>query len=95
MSVKMAVFAPIPSASDRIATIANSGLLRSPRTAKRRSFRASVIAGLDVHPAAKVYLRRYLNGEKSVGFMNTDSTLVTIGPSTCDSAATFFHSGSA
>jgi hypothetical protein len=36
-SVKIAVFAPIPSASERIATIANSGLRRSPRTARRRS----------------------------------------------------------
>ena len=27
--------------------------------------------------------------------MNTDTTLLTIGPLTCDSADTFFHSGSA
>src|SRR4051812_28551716 len=33
----MAVFAPIPSASERMATVANSGLRRSPRRARRRS----------------------------------------------------------
>ena len=27
--------------------------------------------------------------------MNTDTTPLTMRPSTCDSAATFFHSGSA
>src|SRR5262245_43350161 len=37
MSVKIAVLAPIPSASERIATAANSGLRRRPRTARRRS----------------------------------------------------------
>ena len=37
MSVKIAVFAPMPSASDRIATVANNGLRRSPRKANRKS----------------------------------------------------------
>ena len=37
ISVKIAVLAPMPSASDRMATVANSGLRRSPRSARRRS----------------------------------------------------------
>ena len=36
-SAKIAVFAPMPSASDRIATAANPGLSRSRRAAYRRS----------------------------------------------------------
>src|SRR3954451_10832061 len=36
-SVKMAVLAPMPSASDRMATIENSGLRRRPRSARRKS----------------------------------------------------------
>src|SRR6476660_3126687 len=47
MSVKMAVLAPMPRARDRIATSANSGLRRSPRTARRRSARMEVIGALD------------------------------------------------
>src|SRR3954471_3565136 len=47
MSVKIAVFAPIPSASDRIATVAKSGLRRRPRTAKRRSDQAVLICDFD------------------------------------------------
>src|SRR4051812_17765015 len=43
----MAVFAPMPRASDRIATIENNGLRNSPRTAKRTSLKGSVIALLD------------------------------------------------
>ena len=34
---KIAVFAPIPSASERIATADTIGVARSARTAKRRS----------------------------------------------------------
>src|SRR5262245_53133460 len=37
ISVKMAVLAPMPRASERIATAAKSGLRRSPRIARRRS----------------------------------------------------------
>src|SRR5215210_953146 len=43
----MAVFAPIPSDNDRMATVANSGLRRSPRKAYRRSAKISVIGRLD------------------------------------------------
>src|SRR4029079_15149033 len=43
MRVKMAVLAPMPSASDRIATVANSGLRRSPRAARRRSAQVVVM----------------------------------------------------
>src|SRR6185503_11800421 len=43
----MAVLAPIPRASDRIATIENNGLRTSPRTANLRSLNARVIPGLD------------------------------------------------
>ena len=38
INVKMAVLAPMPSASDRIATHAKTGLLRSVRTASRMSW---------------------------------------------------------
>src|SRR3954471_21511259 len=55
ISVKMAVFAPIPSASDRIATTANSGLRRRPRSANRRSEKVA-IPGLDGLGSALVYL---------------------------------------
>src|SRR4051812_29933810 len=41
----MAVFAPIPSASDRIATMANSGVRRNPRIARRRADKAEVMRG--------------------------------------------------
>ena len=37
ISVKMAVFAPIPKAKERMATVAKSGLLRIARRAYRRS----------------------------------------------------------
>ena len=37
MSVNIAVLAPMPRASDRIATVAKRGLRRSPRMASRRS----------------------------------------------------------
>src|SRR5215203_1191092 len=47
INVKMAVFAPIPSDSDRMATVANRGLRRSPRKAYRRSAKISVIGRLD------------------------------------------------
>src|SRR4029077_18790583 len=43
ISVKMAVLAPMPRASDRIATAANSGLRRSPRIARRKSDNELVI----------------------------------------------------
>ncbi len=44
--VKIAVLAPIPRASDRMATMAKSGLRRSPRSARRRSD-AAFISCLD------------------------------------------------
>src|SRR5436190_14327401 len=44
ISVNMAVFAPFPRASDRIATVAKSGLRRRPRKARRTSDRLEVIA---------------------------------------------------
>src|SRR5688572_1608119 len=43
ISVNIAVLAPIPNASDRIATIEKRGLRRSPRTASRRSENDGVI----------------------------------------------------
>jgi hypothetical protein len=56
-------------------------------------------------PVKKMYAHRrvdrvteppitYLIGEKSVGSMNTDSTLLTILPLASDSFCTFCHSGS-
>src|SRR3954447_1281647 len=47
MSVKMAVLAPMPRASDRMATIENNGLRKSPRTANRTSLNGRVIPLLD------------------------------------------------
>src|SRR5947207_12166803 len=46
ISVKIAVFAPIPSASESVATMANSGLRRRPRMARRKSPVEAVIAAL-------------------------------------------------
>ena len=43
ISVKIAVLAPIPRASDKMATAANSGLRRRPRRARRRSGHKEVI----------------------------------------------------
>src|SRR5947208_2646111 len=54
MSVKIAVVAPMPRASDRIATVANSGLRRSPRIARRRSDKELVIRCFDGRRAAGV-----------------------------------------
>ena len=42
----MALFAPIPNASERIATLANSGLRRRPRIAYRRSAQKVLIGRL-------------------------------------------------
>src|SRR5712691_4546974 len=47
MRVKIAVLAPMPSASDRIATMENRGLRKSPRTANRMSLIARIIRRLD------------------------------------------------
>ena len=58
MSVKMAEFAPMPSASDRIATIVKSGLRRSPRKAKRRSRGGCSSPYLDGNGPRTVYGRR-------------------------------------
>ena len=44
ISVKMAEFAPMPRASDRMATVVNRGLRRRPRTARRRSPRVCMVA---------------------------------------------------
>ena len=43
ISVKIAVFAPIPSASDRMATAAKSGLRPSPRNARRTSLKKAML----------------------------------------------------
>jgi hypothetical protein len=56
MSVKMALLAPIPSARDRIATIANSGLRRRPRMAYRRSAQAVLMCTLTEATPAKLTL---------------------------------------
>src|SRR5512132_3946689 len=50
----MAVFAPIPSARDRIATEAKSGLRRKPRTARRTSDRELFMLVFDGIRAGKV-----------------------------------------
>jgi len=42
--VKIAVLAPMPRASERIATLAKSGLRRSPRSASRMSLRAVIVS---------------------------------------------------
>src|SRR5258705_1661807 len=47
MSVKIAVLAPIPRASDRMATVEKRGLRRRPRRAKRRSGSSVVIPCFD------------------------------------------------
>src|SRR6516162_1534570 len=57
ISVKIAVFAPMPSASDRIATMEKRGLRRSPRTANRMSLKTRVIGGLDGAPPPRVGVR--------------------------------------
>src|SRR5215217_720325 len=59
MRVKMAVFAPIPSANERIATVEKTGLRRSPRNANRRSEMKDVMRVLDGARRVGVYLSRY------------------------------------
>jgi hypothetical protein len=51
------VLAPMPRASDRIATVANSGLRRSPRIARRRSDSELVTWCLDGLMTVKVGAR--------------------------------------
>jgi hypothetical protein len=41
--LKMAVFAPMPSASDSTATAVNAGLLPSIRAANRKSFSSVIV----------------------------------------------------
>src|SRR6185436_18969626 len=55
MRVKIAVLAPIPSASDRIATIEKTGLRSRPRTARRKSDEVALIETLDAAGRWMVY----------------------------------------
>ena len=47
MSEKMAVLAPMPSASDKAATIETMGVARSERTARRTSCMTGSVPGAD------------------------------------------------
>src|SRR5687767_12284202 len=62
ISVKIAVFAPMPSARERIATMANSGLRSRPRTARRRSLIGAVIGQLDGRDQRRVGRRSAQRG---------------------------------
>src|SRR6185436_14073366 len=55
MRVKIAVLAPMPSASDRIATIEKTGLRNRPRTARRKSDEVALIEALDAATGWMVY----------------------------------------
>ena len=52
MRVKIAVLAPMPSASDRMATMEKSGLRTRPRSASRKSWAGSVMGGWTVPAGA-------------------------------------------
>src|SRR5689334_4578322 len=64
MSVKIAVFAPMPSASERMATAANRGLRRRPRSARRKSEAELVMLLFDGMDPPKVCPLTPQNGQR-------------------------------
>src|SRR5881296_611832 len=85
----MAVLAPMPSASDRIATVAKRGLRRSPRRARRTSASSVDMLHLDgrahwIVAVSVVSVRQEAVTETHSYFASapTDSVTCTTAPST-------------
>src|SRR4051794_28242082 len=83
-SVKMAVLAPMPSASDRMATIENSGLRRRPRSARRKSPR-TVLMVFGLTGGRGEWLLSGFSGSRVLGFSGSQvlRVLRVLGFSTC------------